>query len=961
MTEYFYKSQTMKKYLLPAIVLLGTAGVTAAATYDRLPDGISASTPAGNVRLKVITDKIIRVSAAPGAFSTDTSLVVLPSLLPATPAFSVTGTGDVVSVHTSQVSAVLNCKNGAVTFYDRDGNKILQEKAGGRTFTPYKAGDTESYSVTQVFESLNDNEGIYGLGQHQANEFNYKGKNEELFQYNTKVSVPFVVSTDHYGLLWDSYSLCRWGNPEEYRQLGEVFKLYDKNGKEGALTGTYRAADGTELVREEPKIYFENLIRGDLAHVINLPQNFNYAGSNVEYEGEIIPAETGTYEFILYYSGYQTVYIDGKKVVDTRWRTAWNPNSYKFSVKLEKGKRVPIKIEWEPNGSVAYCGLRVYAPVADGVRKQMSWWGEMQDQVDYYFVYGTSMDDVLRGYRTITGQAPIMPKWAMGYWQSREKYNTSDEVLGVVGEFRRRGIPMDNIVIDWLHWPQDSWGCHEFDRQRFPDPKGMVDSIHDMNARVMVSVWPKFYVTTDHYKEFDRNGWMYQQAVRDSIRDWVGPGYLGSFYDAYSADARKLFWSQMNDHYMPLGIDAWWMDASEPNVRDCVDIRYRKDLMNPTAMGPADKYFNAYALMNAEAIYDGQRGVDPDKRVFLLTRSGFAGQQRYSTATWSGDIATRWEDMEAQIAAGLNFAVSGIPYWTMDIGGFCVEDRYVDAQKKYNEADVENKDLKEWRELNTRWYQFGAFAPLFRAHGQWPFREVYNIAPEDHPAYKSIVDYTKLRYRMMPYIYSLAGKTYFDDYTIMRPMVMDFTEDINTRNLKDQYMFGTAFLVAPVYKYGARSRDVYFPENEIWYDFYTGQAVKGGETRNVDAPYERMPLFVRGGSIVPMGGEIMYASQPTDEPVTILVYAGRDGKFNLYEDEGTNYNYEKGQYSDIPLTYNDKTRTLTIGQRKGSFKGMKENRDFNVVLIDPEHPVKDAYTVKGKTVKYNGKSVSVKL
>ena len=477
----------------------------------------------------------------------------------------------------------------------------------------------------------------------------------------------------------------------------------------------------------------------------------------------------------------------------------------------------------------------------------------------------------------------------------------------------------------------------------------------------MRSIPPKFYATTEHFKEFDRNGWMYQGAIRDSIKDWVGPGYLGSFYDAYDPDARKLFWSQMNDHYMPLGIDAWWMDASEPNIRDCTDIQYRKDLITPTALGPSTKYFNAYALMNAEAIYDGQRGVDHDKRVFLLTRSGFAGLQRYSTATWSGDIATRWEDMEAQIAAGLNFAVSGIPYWTMDIGGFCVEDRYVDAQKHFNETQEENEDLKEWRELNTRWYQFGAFAPLFRAHGQWPFREVYNIAPEDHPAYKSIVDYTKLRYRMMPYIYSLAGKTYFDDYTIMRPMVMDFTEDVNTRNLKDQYMFGTAFLVAPVYKYGARNRDVYFPENEVWYDFYTGEAVKGGQTKNVDAPYERIPLFVRGGSIVPMGGEIQYASQPTDEPVTILVYAGKDSSFNLYEDEGTNYNYEKGNYSDIPMSYNDKTRTLTIGERKGSFKGMKENRDFNVVLIDPAHPVKDAYTAKGKAVKYNGKSVSVKL
>lgn len=724
---------------------------------------------------------------------------------------------------------------------------------------------------------------------------------------------------------------------------------------------TYLAADGTEFVREEPVIYFEHLIRGDLSHVINLPQNFNFWNSHVTYEGEIEAEESGVFEFILYYSGYQTIYVGGKKVVDTRWRTAWNPNSYKFSVNFKKGEKVPVKIEWEPNGSVAYCGLRVYAPADSATKKQMSWWGEMQDMIDYYFIYGESMDDVIAGYRTLTGKSPIMPKWAMGYWQSREKYNTQDEVLSTVAEFRRRGIPLDNIVIDWLHWSENAWGSHEFDPVRFPQPKQMVDSIHDMNAHVMVSVWPKFYATTEHFKEFDRNGWMYQGAIRDSIKDWVGPGYLGSFYDAYDPDARKLFWSQMNDHYMPLGIDAWWMDASEPNIRDCTDIQYRKDLTTPTALGPSTKYFNAYALMNAEAIYDGQRGVEPDKRVFLLTRSGFSGLQRYSTATWSGDIATRWEDMEAQIAAGLNFAVSGIPYWTMDIGGFCVEDRYVDAVKAFNESGQENDDLKEWRELNTRWYQFGAFAPLFRAHGQWPFREVYNIAPEDHLAYKSIVDYTNLRYRLMPYIYSLAAMTYFDDYTIMRPMVMDFTADLNTRDIKDQYMFGPAFLVAPVYKYGARSRDVYFPGNEVWYDFYTGEAVDGGQTKNVAAPYERMPLFVRGGSIIPVGGKIQYASQPTDEPVTIYVYAGRDGSFNLYDDEGTNYNYEKGKYSVIPLKYDDKARTLNIGDRKGSFDGMKEKRDFNVVLVDASNPAEGACAPVGKAVRYTGKSVTVKL
>ena len=856
-------------------VLLGTV-FTAAGAFEAVPDGISVATPGGSVRLKVVGDKIIRVSASPEkSFPADSSLIVIPQ--ESKPRYKTGEKGRYAWVETSAVKATVDKKTGEVTFFDNKGKKILQEAE--RTFKPITVENTDAYTVSQRFRSLDDNEGIYGLGQHQSNEFNYKGKNEELFQYNTKVSVPFVVSTGGYGILWDSYSLCRWGNPEDYSQLGDIFKLYDKNGKAGNLTGTYIAADGKTIVREEPKIYFEHLIRGDLGHVVNLPRDFNYAGAKVSYEGELEPSVSGEYNFIMYYSGYQTIYIDNKKVVDRRWRTAWNPNSYKFSVKLEKGKRVPVKIEWEPNGGVAYCGLRAYKPVDDSTRKQMSWWGEMQDMVDYYFVYGTDMDDVISGYRTLTGKSQIMPKWAMGYWQSREKYNTQEEVLSTITEFRKRNIPIDNIVIDWLHWKQDSWGSHEFDPERFPSPKAMVDSIHALNGRVMVSVWPKFYASTEHYKEFDRNGWMYQGAIRDDIHDWVGPGYLGSFYDAYHPEARKLFWSQMNDHYMPLGIDAWWMDASEPNIRDCTDLQYRKDLTTPTALGPSAKYFNAYALMNAEAIYNGQRGVDPDKRVFLLTRSGFAGLQRYSTATWSGDIATRWEDMESQISAGLNFAMSGIPYWTMDIGGFCVEDRYVAAQTLFNEKGIENDDLKEWRELNTRWYQFGCFAPLFRAHGQWPFREVFNIAPESHPAYKSIVAYTKLRYNLMPYIYSLAGMTHFDDYTIMRPMVMDFTSDNYSRDIKDQYMFGPALLVAPVCEYGARSRSVYLPEGEQWYDFYTGAAVAAGKNVTVDAPYERMPLFVRGGSIVPFGGDIQSTAEESKEPLTLYLYAGRDGSF----------------------------------------------------------------------------------
>ncbi len=910
------------------------------------------------VRLQVINDKVIHVSATPDRkFSEEPSLIIVPQ--EAATLFKVEATDGTVVLSTAQLRATVSLTTGEVTFADSNGNSILREnQGGGKHFRAINVEGTPGYELRQVFESPAD-EAFYGLGQHQADEFNYKGKNEELFQYNTKVSVPFVVSNKNYGILWDNYSLSRFGDAREYAQLNEAFTVYDKDGKQGGLTGTYVPSPRTgkeTVVRTEPFLYFENL----KANEEYLPKDFPLMGSNVTFDGYLESPESGEYHFQLYYAGYTKVYLNNELLVPERWRTAWNPNSYKFTANFEAGKKVPLRIEWEPDGGASYCGLRALSPVPESEQNKLSLFSEMGDEINYYFVYGESMDEVISGYRTLTGKSPIMPKWAMGYWQSRERYNTQREMLDVVKEFRRRQIPLDNIVLDWNHWPIDAWGSHEFDLARFPNPKEMVDSIHEMHGRMMISVWPKFYVTTDHYKEFDKHGWMYQQAVKDSIKDWLG--YEGSFYDAYDADARKLFWKQMEEHYYSLGIDAWWMDASEPNVRDCTDMEYRKKLCGPTALGPSTKYFNAYALMNAEAIYDGQRGVNPDQRVFLLTRSGFAGTQRYSTATWSGDIATRWEDMKAQISAGLNFAISGIPYWTMDIGGFCVERRYEEAQHVFNRTGQENADSKEWRELNTRWYQFGAFCPLFRAHGQYPYREVWNIAPESHPAYKSIVYYTDLRYRMMPYIYSLAGMTWFNDYTIMRALVMDFGRDTKVNNIGDQFMFGPAFMACPVYEYGARSREVYFPETTGWYDFYTGKYIAGGQTLKVDAPYERMPLYVREGAIIPYGPAMQYSDEKPASDITLYVYAGQNGAFTLYEDENVNYNYEKGKYAMIPFTYDEAARSLLIGDRQGEFNGMLRERTFNVVLVDKANPQPfDLAKANGQKVQYNGSKQIIKL
>ncbi len=953
----------MKNKALLAIILVAANTLMAQTNFTKTSDGVRIQLqqkPSGAklLQLSVINNKTIQVKAtAANEFSTGESLIAVKPY-DTDSKWDITTKADSLYLITTELKAAVSLVSGEISFYTKTGKRILSEsKNDSKLFSPIVVEGTKGYTISQKFESTDD-EAFYGLGQHQSDEFNYKGKNETLFQYNTKVSVPFVISNKNYGILWDNYSLTKFGDKRDYSQIN-LFKLFGTDGTPGGLTASYISKSDTNNIyykRQESTIDYENLQTQK-----NFPTGFQFSGSTILWEGSIEPTESGVFRFLLYYAGYTKVFIDNKLVVQERWRTAWNPNSYKFSVNLKAGVRVPFRIEWKPDGG-AYLGLKVLSPVAPDEQNKLALWSEMGNEINYYFITGSSMDEVISGYRNITGKAPVMPAWAMGFWQSRERYKTQDEIVGTLAEFRKRQIPIDNIVLDWFYWKEDQWGSQEFDPQRFPDPKKMVSDIHNLNGHIMISVWPKFYANTGHYKEFDKNGWMYRRATNDSIRDWVGKGYVGSFYDAYSGGARKLFWNQMNEHLFSKGIDAWWMDASEPDIQSNASMEYRKVLSGPTALGPSTKYFNTYALMNAKAIYEGQRSVDPDKRVFLLTRSGFAGLQRYSTATWSGDIGTRWEDMKAQISAGLNYALSGIPYWTMDIGGFCVEGRYEKAQKLFDKTQEENSDLKEWRELNARWYQFGTFAPLFRAHGQFPLREVFNIAPENHPAYKSILYYNKLRYSLMPYIYTLAGMTNYKDYTIMRALVMDFGKDIKVNNISDQYLFGPSLMICPVYKYEAREREVYFPATSGWYDFYTGKFIAGNQTQTVAAPYERMPVFVPEGAILTFGPDIQFVGEKKPDNLTVYVYAGKNGSFELYEDEGVNYNYEKGQCSKIRFTYNDKTRMLTIGNRVGSFNGMLQKRTFNIVYVNKQNATSfDLKNQKGKSIQYLGKTISLKL
>lgn len=938
--------------------LLFLAGMTfsLAATglgYEKLADGIllqlDRKSAAGTALLKieVCGDELIRVVASPAdSFSARPSLMRVPLSGPA-PSWTVRDKGALIEIRTAKLRVRVQKRNGAVSFHDSRGKLILAERADGRYYTPATIMEEKTQNIRQLFHSPAD-EAFYGLGEHQNDVMNYKGHDVDLFQLNIVDVNPFLVSSRNYGILWDNTSQTRFGDIRDFRSLADL-KLFDRSGAAGGLTAEYfRSADFKELFasRTEPRIEHEFIDVND-----PFPDGFKENVASVRYTGQIEAPESGEFKFRLYASGYIKMWLDGVLVADN-YRQNWLPWTTLPRLQMVAGKRYALKIEWIHMGG--YLGLKYLPPDHATPPNSLSLWSQIGDQIDYYFVHGQDLDEVIRGYRTLTGQAPLMPKWALGLWQSRQRYTSQEELLLVVKEFRQREIPFDNIVLDWFYWNEDQWGSHVFDASRFPDPRGMVEQLHnDLHARIMISVWPKFYVGTEHYNEFAAHpGWLYMRNVEVKERDWVGPGYTCSFYDPYRAEARQLYWDQINEHLFSMGFDAWWLDATEPDIHSNLSLEETRRRIGPTGLGSSSRYLNSYTLVHSGGIYENQRKAKPDQRVFILTRSVFAGQQRYAAATWSGDIVTRWYDLKAQISAGLNFNLSGVPWWTMDIGGFSVEPRW--------ERNVKPDDLEEWREFNARWFQFGTFVPLLRVHGEFPYREMFNIAPVDHPAYQAMLAYDKLRYRLLPYLYSLAAKVTFEDYTLMRALVMDFGKDARVHSIGDQYMFGPALLVNPVTAYKARARSLYLPAGTGWYALNSGQFMTGGRTVIAEAPLSDIPLFVREGSIIPFGPPLQYVMEKPADPIRLYVYTGREGEFDLYEDDGTSYSYEKGQFARIPITWTEKSRILTLGAREGEFPGMLKDRTFEIVWVSKSRPARLDFTAApAATVRYTGTAVNV--
>jgi alpha-D-xyloside xylohydrolase len=761
-------------------------------SFEKRADGLEVRQKDGVLRLQVNAADMLHVTYAPlGAAAPEraSDWVVVKKDWPAA-AFEVSSDDRAITLSTAKIKAVIERESGVLHYVEGSGMTAAGATGPGstgramrgrmlatdgyRSLRSVEVNGEKTFHAEVSFGNYGSHEGLYGLGQHQAGVWNYRGETVDLSQENTNIAIPLLVSTNGFGIFWNNSSRSRMNN------------------------------------------------------------RFVHA---------------------LYLSA------------------------------------------------------------------------EVADRIDYYFIYGPEPDQIVARYRELTGEVPLFGRWAYGFWQCKNKYESQKELETVAAGYRERHIPVDNIVQDWFWWVtmgEMKWNPN------YPDPQGLIDTLHKEHFHLMVSIWPYFRPGAPVYDEFDKNGWFIDKTKSVSFHP------LGqALYDATNPAARKQYWANANAALFSKGVDAWWLDTDEPETEGREDNILT---VNKLAIGSGARYANIYPVFHSGGVSDGQRAASDEKRVFILSRSAYAGSQRYGVTAWSGDVLSDWVTFQRQIPAGLNYAISGMPYWTTDIGGFISGGNLADPN---------------FRELFVRWFQFGAFSPIFRVHGTRnpSENELWSYGPE---AQKILVDYDALRYRLMPYIYSQAWQVTSNHGTLMRPLVMDWRNDVEAQNTGDEYLFGPAILVSPVTTQGATSRTVYLPK-ATWYDFWTGEKQDGGRRIQADAPLAKLPLFVRAGSMIPMGPTMEWTTEKPADPIELRIYPGADGDFVLYEDENDSYRYEKGTHATIALHWDDAAKTLTLGARQGSFPGMLAERTFRVVLVGKDHGVGIGETAKAEaTVKYTG-------
>jgi alpha-D-xyloside xylohydrolase len=812
--------------------------------------GVTFRTAGGTLRIEACGDRVIHVVASPTSEIPGPKVPIVTQPCRAENVVIKIGRKD-VKLSTAGITVSVNATTGAVSFLSKDGKTVLAEpKDGGKSFDVPSLAEMKTWQIQQAFVSPSD-EFQYGLGQHQEGIFNVRGVPIRLHQANTNISVPFLLSSKGYGLLWDNPSLT------DFNPADEAIAIDPATGK-GKFTTGVKGSYGFQLASDNK----DQLV----------------------------------------------VDLNGKHVIDLV--NMWTPSSGSGVVDLEANKEYEVFAKGGPGG---------FQVSARPPQDTTTFRSEVGQAIDYYFFYGPALNQVIADYRQLTGEAPMFPKWVYGFWQCRERYHTQKEILDVGTEFRTRKLPVDALVQDWQYWGKYGWNAMKFDESNYPDPKGMMEQFHAMDQHVPISVWSRFGEDSDIYK-------------RMSAKSLLIPGT--PWADFFNPEAQTAFWSELNKGIFVYGLDGWWMDASEPEF----DILKGRQ----TFLGNGESVRNAYPLYVTKAIYEGQRATTDRKRVVIFTRSAFSGQQRNAAISWSGDISADWITFQRQIPAGLNFSMAGLPYWTTDGGGFFrPKDQYT------NEA---------YHELLTRWFQYAAFCPIFRVHGWISNAEIWNYGPK---FLDIATQYDELRYHLMPYIYSAAWGVTSKGETLMRALPLEFSSDPGSRVVSDQFMFGSALLINPVTTEGATQRTLYLPAGSDWIDFWTGERTKGGESITAAAPLDRMPIYAKSGSIIPFGPRVEVSSAKAD-PIELRLYAGADGDFTLYEDEGDNYDYEHGVSSTIPMHWDDKTGTLTIGDRHGSFPGMLEHRSFRIVRVSNGRGTGTASSAEADaTVEYDGKTASV--
>ncbi len=845
---------------------------------SRTPQDVRITLPNGVLSIQPITGGAVRVRFARSGASPAPS-EVLVAKIPA-PEFKVEENSRSITVSTSSLRAILDRSSLALTFTDGAGKVLLQEKPGGRLLNSGQPGG--GMTAEQSFLSPAD-EYLFGAGQFQDGYLNVKGLPRRLTQVNTQIAIPFLLSSKGYGLLWHNYGRTDLNPADKQIALSETAR---------GVESVFNQADPDSKKLEDRQ--------------------------TTTFKGEFNVARGAQYALMLdagqTMGRHYRVEIDGKASAEAD--NYWLPPTASWLMPLEPGKHTVQLVTVQTDPSVKDHPSLSIRPSDDLTTLR----SPVANAIDYVVFAGPSSDEVIGGYREVTGAAPLMPAWAYGYIQCRARYHSQKELLDNLQTFRDKKIPLDLIVQDWMYWGKYGWNAMRFDETDYPDPTAMVNAVHDQHAHIMVSVWSKIGVESELGKEFKN-----KQLVVPGT-EWV---------DFFNPAARALYWKNFSSGMASHGFDAWWLDATEPE---------NDDLHGRTvATGSGDVVRLLYPLMVNRTVYEGLRNDAPNKRVMILTRSAFLGQQRYASATWSGDVGSSWASLKRQITGGLDYSASGLPYWTTDTGGFFRPGPSQFADPAYHE-------------LFLRWLEFSTFTPLMRVHGWLTATEPWLYGPEVENITRKYID---LRYRMLPYTYSEAAQVTMHGSTLLRPLVMDFAQDQTALQQKYEFMFGKGFLVAPVLAPGVDKWDVYLPKSQAgWVNFWTGEKLHGGQTIKADAKLDEMPLFVRAGSIIPLGPTEQWTGEKPDAPIEFRVYPGADATFSLYEDEGTNYNYEKGSYSIIPIKWNDRRRELTIGKRVGSFSGMRPERRFSLVVAKSAHGGKAAVPV---TVEYIGKPVATRL